>query len=113
MRCRYMDAFGARLHEGDVVEVRYPGSKIKVRGIVEYSRMMCFWGVRVTDYYYPSIGKYVAVNPGAVASYVSLVPHARRFSKRLRGVRLLKCAETFALPLRPGIDFETPIPYCW
>lgn len=104
MTCKYMDASGHALHEGDTVLLDRPGVDGKVIGTLEFYSRRGIWAVKVQKVFSSKMQQFTEVNPGAVAVYETLSPHMRLFSHILKNVELLEVAR----PRRRA--FETPEP---
>lgn len=90
MICKYQDNNGQALHEGDTVLLDKPGTEAKVIGTVEFYARRGMWAVRVESVFSTAERQFVPVNCGAVSQMISLAPHMRLFSRRLKRVELLK-----------------------
>lgn len=105
MTCKYMDASGHALHEGDTVLLDRPGVDGKVIGTLEFYARRGIWAVKVRKVFCPKLQQFTEVNPGAVDVYETLAPHMRLFSRILKNVEFLEAAQR---PRRRA--FETPEP---
>lgn len=105
MICKYMDANGQPLHEGDTVLLDKPGTDGKVIGTLQFYGRRGMWAVKVEKVFSASFQQFVPVNCGAVSQIASLAPHMRLFSKELKGVELLREAPR---PARRPWDAPAP-----
>lgn len=110
MICKWLDANGQQLHEGDTVLLDRPGVDGKVIGTLEFYARRGFWGVKVQKVFSARAQQFVEVNPGAVDVYESISPHVRLFSHILKHVELLEAAAR--RPRRRPYGIEEP-ESCW
>lgn len=89
MVCKYLDATGRRLREGDVVLIDRPGADGKVIGRVVFNGRRGQWCVAVEKVFSASRQQFIPANPCAVTAYVVLAPFAGLVSNKCKRVEVL------------------------